>query len=185
MVLIHGPHGSINWNYTSTFLRNNYSDFLRAMHNMPLPQRAQEDWRDYGAGSEPTFICLNCNRVLPLALGEVDHKVAHSTLLARIDAAANDITLHGTSYSFPQNGVVRTISVADGFAAVRRFTIKQDGLFYLASVLAPAQPAPAIPGRQMVIPFYATGTPLSVVARNDVVNLQLLCAYCNRSKGNR
>jgi hypothetical protein len=50
MLLIHGPTGGINWNYTSTFLRNNYSDFIRAARNQPIPQNAQNIWHNFGAG---------------------------------------------------------------------------------------------------------------------------------------
>ena len=185
MLVVHGPTGSINWGYTSTFLRNNYADFVYYYHNGVVPRDAQEEWRNFGAGMEPIFTCPMCNRTLPLALGEVDHRQPKSTLIVDRVAVGDTITRAGNRYSVPANGSITTINVTSPKIVERRFEVRADGCLYLTASTVADMAAPLLPGRRRVVTYHTTGTPLSVLARNDLHNLQLLCGWCNRSKGNR
>lgn len=189
MILVHGPTGGINWAYTSKFLKNNFSDFLIWLRGDKIPDVARDEWKDFGAGNEPVFACPQCQRRLPLALAEVDHVTPKSTLTGNVD----DNLLEGTGpvkvsnvYLFPRKGILNTINVNDPAPKIRGYMIKPDGSLYLrATVDPPGGRVVAPPGRRIVQAYMSTGTPLSVVVRNDVENLQLLCSYCNRAKGNR
>lgn len=185
MILIHGPTGGIDWRYTSTFLRNNYADFLHVFRTGQIPQRAQDAWINFGAGNEPIFTCPICNRMLPLAIAEVDHVVPKSTLTATVLPGANTILLNNNRYTFPNSGDIWTIDVTKPIPVEKRFQIRNDGCLYLSHSPSNTLRQPLINGRNRVVAYLRTGTPLSVVARNDVSNLQLLCSSCNRSKGNR
>jgi 5-methylcytosine-specific restriction endonuclease McrA len=185
MILIHGPTGGINWNYTSTFLRNNYADFLHYFQTGQIPQVAQDEWAEFGAGREPKFTCGGCRRVLPLAVGEVDHVVAKSTLTATLNPRTAVIQRVGSHYTFPSSGRVWTINISAPKPEEKNFQVRNDGCLYLSLSSSAAIQQPLPQGRVRVVAYHQTGTPLGVVVRNDVLNLQLLCSSCNRSKGNR
>jgi 5-methylcytosine-specific restriction endonuclease McrA len=163
MMLIHGPMGSINWQYTSAFYRNNWGIFCEYLSNS-----AGQHWTNFGAGSELTFTCVKCNRTLPLAISEADHVIAKSTLSVRVVNTLTEIRITGTHYQFPSNGTTWAININTAEPKVAEFKVEQ-GMFYL---------------KQANGDYFSTGTLLNA-AQNNIENLQLLCAYCNRSKGNR
>lgn len=173
MLLIHGSEGGIGWGKTSTFFKNNYIEFLKIRSRNRPP--GDGTWKDFGAGSEPTFVCGNCRRGLPVTLSEVDHQTAKTLLIPIVSQRKGAIVKSGFSYTFPKTGTVETVDVTLGHIQRRNYKIE-------GTIFKLAKGTTTSPNRDV---YFPTGSSLHNVCKNDVDNLQLLCSYCNRSKGAR
>lgn len=180
MLLLHGPRGSVDWGNTSTFFRNNISSFVALNRTGVIPYPPQDDWVDFGAGKEPTFLC-RCNRRLPLIVGDSDHIQPKSGLVARVDANVMAITRIGEIYTFPTEGVMATIQTDGGEIVLRRFKVQP-------GVQGPEMRISSNPVPSLLTPYqgtYFNPVKLQNVVTNDIDNLRMLCRYCNTSRGNR
>lgn len=174
MLLVFGPRGSIDFSrYTRWMFVWNYTDLVKKRYVSPAAYHGK---KDFGAGDEDAFKCPSCSRVLPFAIVEADHIVPRAKLKYKLDLSAwHSVSFIQRSgqYTFRSEGAIDGIIYDKGEMRIKTifFSTNRD--------------RPEIKFKTSRTGSWGPIHRVQNVIENDIENLQLLCGFCNRSKGGR